>query len=377
MSTTLMPAQLQRTLALSILWLVCRPAWGDEEPICWQPNMAAQYLDERANAWFMFSSARRGEGLTETTCVSCHTALPYALARPALRKLTGAETPTEEEKKLLDQTRLRVENWKRLDTAAWGLLYDSSDAKKRESWGTEAVLNAVVLAFDDRYRERSLPSEATQQALANLWQTQLQTGEHSGAWDWLDFSLGPWECAEARYFGAALAAVAVGSAPGYYTPGGNLETDARVTLLREYLKAGLPRQQLHNQVWGLWAAAKIAGLLTNAQQNHVIERLLEKQQDDGGWSLPSLGTWVRGDGTTRETSSDGYATGLIVHVLQEAGVSKDDAIVAKGLNWLRHNQMANGLWRSVSVNKAHDPGTLQDKFMSDAATAYAVLALSH
>jgi len=34
-------------------------------------------------------------------------------------------------------------------------------------------------------------------------------------------------------------------------------------------------------------------------------------------------------------------------------------------------------WQGVSVNKKRDPASHPGKFMSDAATAYAVLALSH
>jgi hypothetical protein len=58
-------------------------------------------------------------------------------------------------------------------------------------------------------------------------------------------------------------------------------------------------------------------------------------------------------------------------------VSREDRKVAKGLDWLKHNQSATGAWRAVSVNKKRDPASHSGKFMSDAATAYAVLALSH
>ena len=79
----------------------------------------------------------------------------------------------------------------------------------------------------------------------------------------------------------------------------------------------------------------------------LVDRLLDKQRDDGGWSLPSLGTWMRSDGTRQETESDGYATALILHVLQTAGVPKDDVKIAKGLAWLERNQATTGAWRSV------------------------------
>jgi len=67
----------------------------------------------------------------------------------------------------------------------------------------------------------------------------------------------------------------------------------------------------------------------------------------------------------------------VLHVLQTAGVSKDDPKVAKGLNWLRENQSPTGEWRGNSVNKKRDPATHVGRLMMDAGTAYAVLALSH
>src|SRR5437667_2955452 len=241
---------------LTVVLVACSMARAGGERKSWKPDEARKYLDERQKAWLAFSSADRGVGETRTSCVSCHTVLPYALARPVLRKLVGAESATDQEKKLLAQTRMRVENWKELDSDPFGLFYDSNAGKKKESWGTEAVLNTVILAFDDRIRGRSLPSAGTKQAFSNLWRTQVQTGDHQGSWDWLDFNMGPWEWKEARYFGASLAAIAVGAAPGYYTPGTDADTDARVKLLRDYLKDGFPRTDLHNRAWGLWASKK-------------------------------------------------------------------------------------------------------------------------
>ena len=205
----------------------------------------------------------------------------------------------------------------------------------------------------------------------------MQTGNDKGSWDWLNFNMGPWEWKEARYFGASLAAIAVGTAPGYYTPGTDADTDARVMLLRDYLQDGFQRQNLHNRIWVLWASIKVEGILSKAEQKELIDQLLYQQHDDGGWSQPSLRTWVRSDGTAQESESDGYATGLVLNVLQIAGVPKDEVKIAEGLDWLKSNQSATGAWRGVSVNKKRDPASHSGKFMSDAATAFAVLALSH
>jgi len=360
------PSSHRSILALILVLLVGSIVRAGGESTDWKPVEAGKYLDEREQVWFQSAN-----------CVSCHTVLPYALARPALRKLAGADTPAPQETKLLAQIKRRVANWKMLDTKEFGLYYDSNDTLKKQSWGTEAIFNSVMLAFDDRYQGRSSPSADAKQAFAHLWETQLRAGDDKGAWEWLDFNEAPWGNKESRYVGAALAAIAVGTAPGYYTPGADADADAGVGLLRDYLKNGLPKQNLHDQAWALWAAVKVEGILTKSERKKVIDQLLDKQREDGGWNMPSLGTWTRNDGTPQETTSDGYATGFVLHVLQTAGVPKDDVKVAKGLAWLKRNQTATGAWRSWSVVKKRDPANHSGKFMSDAATAFAVLALSH
>src|SRR5215469_4368860 len=48
----------------------------------WDPKAAAAYLDRRQLWWMEWPRAQRDH---ETFCVSCHTAVPYALSRSALR----------------------------------------------------------------------------------------------------------------------------------------------------------------------------------------------------------------------------------------------------------------------------------------------------
>ncbi|HEV3447264.1 MAG TPA: prenyltransferase/squalene oxidase repeat-containing protein [Gemmataceae bacterium] len=343
----------------------------------WSKDRAAKYLDERGKAWFEFKSAERGERANKSTCVSCHTLVPYALARPALRRLSGTMQPTVYETRLLDQTRKRVEHWQQLDSKEFDLLYSFSEPKKKEARGTEAVLNCLILAFDDQYEGRDRPSAVTTKAFAHLWQTQAADGDKAGSWDWLDFGLQPWETKEARYFGATLAAIAVGTAPGYCTAGKDAEIDKRVKLLKSYLRAHLPDQNLNNRIWMLWAASKLDGLLSQTEQQPIVQALLEKQHADGGWDLSSLVKKPRAGAGVNAIDSDAYATGLIVHVLQTAGIPKHDSGLARGLAWLQAHQADSGAWRSNSVNKERDPNTHVGKFMSDAATAFAVLALSH
>ena len=51
----------------------------------WDAKAAANYLDGRAEWWTTWQNAARDRG---TFCMSCHTTLPYALARPTLRGLS-------------------------------------------------------------------------------------------------------------------------------------------------------------------------------------------------------------------------------------------------------------------------------------------------
>ena len=78
-------------------------------------------------------------------------------------------------------------------------------------------------------------------------------------------------------------------------------------------------------------------------------------------------------------TSDGYATGLIAFALQQSGISRENPQLKLALAWLVANQSkTDGSWPSSSLNKNvqhhQSPQTVQ--FMNDAATAYAVLALT-
>ncbi len=356
---------------------------GENTPVQWDKARASAYLDGRGENWFKFSSANRGEGASTSHCVSCHSLLPYALARPVLRRLSNQKSPTEWETKTLEQTKLRVANWSQLDEVEYQLFYDFDEPKKKQSRGTEAILNALILALDDRFEGRPQPGADTKKALSILWATQVTTGEHKGSWDWLNFGLEPWESTSSRYLGATVAAIAVGAVPGENPAGNGDGSRERLESLRAYLRKHYAAQNLHNRVWLLWASASMDGLWSAEQKEQLIEQILAKQQSNGGWSLGALGDFTHVEIKTPVTTPDGYATGLILHALQLAGVTKENPQVSKGLTWLRENQDPSGAWRAMSVNKKRSPESTEPakanvgKFMWDAATGYAVLALSH
>ena len=152
--------------------------------------------------------------------------------------------------------------------------------KTAESRGTESVINAIVLSR--RAAGAGALSADGRQGFANMWSQQMKTGDLSGAWAWLAFKLEPWEGAKSAYFGAALAAVAVGSAPGGYASSGEIEKN--VELLRGYLKKNAADQHTLNKLMLLWASTKLTGLLTTAERDTLVAEVFGRQQRDGGWS---------------------------------------------------------------------------------------------
>jgi squalene-hopene/tetraprenyl-beta-curcumene cyclase len=337
----------------------------------WDPKAAAAYLDQRLSWWATWPRAQRDH---ETFCVSCHTVLPYALSRSALRTPLGERVPSVNEQRLLDGVTKRVRLWKEVDPfykdADWG------PNKAVESRGTESVLNALILSSRDA-QSGHLSNDA-HTAFANMWAEQQTAGQQKGAWLWLHFNNEPWEADDSNYFGATLAAVAIGIAPENYRATPEVQTNLQP--LRDYLNREFSAQTTRNRVLLLWAAAKLPGLIEPDRQTDTIAELLEKQQTDGGWSLSSLsGDWKRKDGTPQETASDGYATGLITFVLQQAGVSRENAKLKRGLAWLTANQdKTAGSWTAYSLNKnkEHHISPETALFMNDAATSYAVLSLA-
>jgi squalene-hopene/tetraprenyl-beta-curcumene cyclase len=245
--------------------------------------------------------------------------------------------------------------------------------KTAESRGTESILNAVILANYDLPNGR-LSADA-RLALDNMWSLQLKSGEAQGAWQWLQFHNAPWE-GDSQYFGATLAALAVGFAPGDYRSSPEIQDG--LNLLREYLVKERGSQVLINRLILVWASTKVPGLLTDIQRKSIIDEALSKQQADGGFSLSSfVGGWKRKDDSSLETKSDGYATGVVVFVTEQAGVPREQSQFKRGVAWLNaHQNKGEGNWLAYSLNKERDLSTDIGHFMSDAATAYAVLALA-
>jgi squalene-hopene/tetraprenyl-beta-curcumene cyclase len=343
----------------------------------WDPKAAAAYLDRRMQWWIGWKNSARDH---DTFCFSCHTAVPYAMARPALRATLAEAALPAPAQQLMDDVRRRVRLWG--ETSPFYPDQYVGPGKSAESLGTEAVLSALMLAWDDARTGRL--SADTVMAFDHMWAQQLTSGDGAGSWSWLDFDLSPWESAavDAQYYGAALAAMAVGSAPENYQLRPEIQNSLQ--LLRAYLAREYPTQSLHHRLILLWASTRLPGGLDADRRQSLVAEVLRVQNPDGGWSLSALMT-KSGKSKLSYPESDGYATGVVSLVLNQTAMPGAAPQVQRGLTWLMRNQQGHGgswirgqegFWVGRSLNKWRAPWSDVGRFMSDAATAYAVLALT-
>ncbi len=306
----------------------------------------------------------------QTFCVSCHTVLPFALSRSTLRAALAEPAPSLLENRLLENVTRRVRLWNEVQP-----YYPDETRgvpKTAESRGTESILNALILTASNAGQPSLTPDARL--ALDRMWAQQITVGSAAGSWPWLQFHNAPWE-GDSQYYGATLAAIAAGSAPAPYRNEPDIQP--QLARLRSYLTRERDAQVLLNRLTLVWASAKWPGLLTPAQVQAILDDALTRQQVDGGFSLGSLaGGWQRKDATPLETRSDGLATAIVALALEQAPHPGRSPQLQRALQWLNENQVpGEGRWLAYSLNKQRDLSTDVGRFMSDAATAYAVLAL--
>jgi squalene-hopene/tetraprenyl-beta-curcumene cyclase len=327
----------------SICLLAPPGAWAEEKPTQPAPNRpdepiakllsyqrAAEFLDTANVHW------------TQTRkCGTCHTNYPYLMARPLLEEPEGPAMI-----KVRGFFRDRAANW---DT-------------KKPRWDTEVVATASSLAIYDAQTTKKL-HPVTRLALDRMWTLQRP----DGSWNWLKCDWPPQEHDD--YYGVLFAALGVGHAPDGYaqTP----KAQEGLLKIKAFLQKN-PPPSMHHRIVLLWASCQLPDLMPEEDRQATIKEIRRLQRLDGGWSLATLGDWKRQNGSSNEAEtapSDGYATGLCVYVLRQAGLPKDESTVRKGVQWLRQNQRESGRWftRSLTTDNYH--------YISHAGTALAVMAL--
>jgi len=310
------------------------PASPDEAPAeKFSMVKAAESLDSVSLHWTQ-----------QHKCGSCHATFPYLMSRGVLK-----ETPSP----ALTEVRVFCEG----RIAEWDV-----STRTNEHLHPEIVGIAASLAIHDAQTTGKL-QPLTRRALDWMWTIQRE----DGLWNWPKCNWPPFENDD--YYGAVLAAVGVSLAPQGYAQGESARRG--LAKLRRYLQ-DTPPPSLHHKTWLLWASTKLDGLMPPAVRDATVKELLALQRRDGGWSLESLGQdWIGHGGakSNRDAPSDGYGTGLVVYVLRQSGVPASDAGMQRGVNWLRTHQRASGRWFTPSLNG------VKEHYISDAATAFAVLAL--
>jgi hypothetical protein len=163
-------------------------------------------------------------------------------------------------------------------------------------------------------------------------------------------------------------ALALRGLSAYAPPGRRRDTMSRIARALEFLREATPAEtqdeafKLLGLVWAGGTAKEIS-----TQTKHLLER----QHEDGGWSqFPTM-------------SADAYATGEALYALQLAGVAASSAPYRRGTQYLLRTQVEDGTWyvrsRAIGFQPYVDSGFPHgpDQFISAAATAWAVMALSH
>ena len=94
----------------------------------WNMRKAAEYLDAGTQDWLDWSSSDRGNG---TSCIACHTGIPYAMSRRQLGRAIGESGISDAEKNTIASVNQRVLHFENID-----VYYDFSDEKTQQSRGT-------------------------------------------------------------------------------------------------------------------------------------------------------------------------------------------------------------------------------------------------
>jgi len=324
-------------------WAAYRKMWLKDFPRATPAEaVLGAYSEEKAKVFLDDTSTK---WVKQNRCGTCHTTVSYLMARPLIGKAS--------------------------DRAAWNGVRASVSDFTAEQIATHspaaaffAASTAAALAVGDAAAERPLQPD-TRALFDYLWASQAS----DGAWDTPQRGALPF-LERDRPYSALLVALAIGYAPGRYYEDSTAR--AGFAKLQAFIRGNLPGN-LHDKAVLLWASVRTPGLLNGEEQAAYARSLLDLQKQDGGWALPSLGTWPRHDGAPNDpgSDSDGYATSLAALVLCQRGYGTRDASIRRAVAWIRRHQRASGRWYTRSL--------YSDRFqnyLSNMATAYAVMALS-
>jgi hypothetical protein len=192
------------------------------------------------------------------------------------------------------------------------------DARPGYNMVNTAALYLAVMART-LPRQDSLPAGEVQRIAGHL----LRHQESDGSWAW---SIAP----PANRFPPVFESDEVATTLGLIAlRAGNEDSDqAEARRKAAVWLAGRPiSDSTQAQAFRILLSAE-----TKARTKAAVERLLARQNQDGGWGqLPGL-------------ASDAYATGQVLYAVNMAGVSRDRAELQRGIRFLTSNQRPDGSW---------------------------------
>jgi squalene-hopene/tetraprenyl-beta-curcumene cyclase len=324
------------------------PASADEPKLNrLSPKLARDYVEKGALAWTQ-----------ENKCVACHTNGSYMVIRPMLTPYLGQP---------------QITMWEFFVSKLQEQLNSEPSALQSDIGPAQVVYVAAGLAAWDANITHQL-SPATERALELMFKLQRDNGTWTSNDCWPPFESSAFEL-------AAVAASAVGMAPGWLNTQKASQVKAQVDRLKGYLREARPLQGDYDRTALLWAASNLSGLLDSETRGDLIAMVCRHQRPDGGWSIRTFAApqqWGRGNRAEKlwsepdfaNPTSDGHMTGLAIMVLREEGLPANDPRIQRGISWLLHNQRESGRWwtRSLNTDNWH--------FVTYSGTLYPLAALA-
>jgi squalene-hopene/tetraprenyl-beta-curcumene cyclase len=270
------------------------------------------------------SALDKGAHLSESNCFACHSTFTHLAARSLIDPLADE----------VMKSRILLERFNRR-------MSDPDLAKQVKTHHAPRVrlLSAVELARHDAITTGRL-SEMARQLLDHMWTYQNADGGVS----WLHAREAPQAIDD--YWPAAMMALGAGMAPDDYaaTP----KAAAGIERLRGWFKAHPPRT-LHERGLILIAHSCIGGVLGDGERQSQVSAILERQHDDGGWSMTDLAPWTRKDNKPLNPElTDGYATGFLAFALARNGIPATHPGLRSAIRWLKTRQRLGGTWFTQS-----------------------------
>ena len=208
----------------------------------------------------------------------------------------------------------------RLDAAEFQLMYDFDDDKKKQSRGTEAILNALILSLMTASRPEK-PSEHTRKPSQSLGHPD-RAREKQRLMGVAQFRYGTVGVEPHRATWAPPGGGRSRCGPGHGLTAASASRRERLRLLRdtehEFRHPESPQPRV--DALGVFEHRRTAYTWAKKQAHRADPRQAASRRRLEPWRRSAI---THGEVKTPATTPDGYATGLILHVLQLAGLPKE------------------------------------------------------